>query len=102
MEKILQGIIQSEDEALKLENEARQQALVILAEAQKKAAEILENSVLEGEDLSEELLQKAREEAEEETRLQTDSKTQYLEQIRLKSKQKLKNAAEYIIERIVN
>ena len=52
MEKILQGIIQSEEEALGLENEAKQQASVIITEAEKKAAEILEKSVQEGETLS--------------------------------------------------
>ena len=76
MEKILQSIIQSEDEALRLENNAKQQSLVILTEANKKASEILEKSVLEGETLSEELLQKARDEAINETNLKSNSKIQ--------------------------
>lgn len=102
MEKILQSIIQSEDEALRLENNAKQQSLVILTEANKKASEILEKSVLEGETLSEELLQKARDEAINETNLKSNSKIQSLEQIRLKSKERLQKAADYITEKVVN
>jgi|BioPla2DNA2_1021312.scaffolds.fasta_scaffold01509_7 vacuolar-type H+-ATPase subunit H len=102
MNTILQAIIESEEEASKLENDAKQQALLILTEARKKASEILEKSLLEGEALSEELLQKAREEAEEEARLQADSKNKALEQIRLKAKERLNEAADYIVERIVN
>lgn len=102
MEKILQGIIQSEDEAHRLENEAKQQALVIITEAEKKASEILEKSIFEGETLSQELLQKGKDEAVNETNLQTDSKIQSLEQIRLKSKERLQKAADYIAETVVN
>lgn len=102
MEKILQGIIQSEEEALRLENEAKQQASVIITEAEKKAAEILEKSVQEGETLSGELLQKARDEAIKEKNLQAHSKTQSLEQIRIKSKERLQKAVDYIVEKVVN
>ncbi|NLE25903.1 MAG: hypothetical protein GX625_11295 [Clostridiaceae bacterium] len=102
MNTILQGIIESEEQASNLENEAKQQALLILTEARKKASEILEKSLLEGETLSDELLQKARDEAIEEANLQVDSKNKAQEQIRLKSKEKLNKAAEYIMERIVS
>jgi vacuolar-type H+-ATPase subunit H len=102
MNTILLGIIASEEEASKLENEAKQQALLILTEARKKASEILEKSLFEGERLSEELLQKARDEAVEEANLQVDSKDKAQEQIRLKSKERLNKAAEYIVERIVS
>lgn len=102
MNTILLGIIESEEEASRLENEAKQQALLILTEAKKKASEILEKSLLEGEVLSEELLQKARDEAVEEANLQVDSKNKAQEQIRLKSKERLNKAAEYIVERIVS
>ena len=78
----------------------KQQALLILR-GKKKASDI-GKSLLEGEALSEELLQKAREEAEEEARLQADSKNKALEQIRLKAKERLNEAADYIVERIVN
>ena len=71
-------------------------------EARKKASEILEKSLFEGERLSEELLQKARDEAVEEANLQVDSKDKAQEQIRLKSKERLNKAAEYIVERIVS
>lgn len=102
MNTILQGIIESEEQASNLENEAKQQALLILTEARKKASEILEKSLLEGETLSDELLQKARDEAIEEANSQADSKNHLQEQIRLKSKEKLNKAAEYIMERIVS
>ncbi|MGI6086021.1 MAG: hypothetical protein ACOYIF_11395 [Acetivibrionales bacterium] len=102
MNNILQDIIQSEEEASRLEDEAKQKALVILAEARKMASEILEKSILEGETLSDELLRKAREEAAEEIRLQAESKNRAQEQIRLKAKGKLGKAADYIVERIVN
>ena len=102
MNTILLGIIASEEEASKLENEAKQQALLILTEARKKASEILEKSLFEGERLSEESLQKARDEAVEEANLQVDSKDKAQEQIRLKSKERLNKAAEYIVERIVS
>lgn len=102
MEKILQGIIQSEEEARVIEEEAKRQALAMLTEARRKSLEIIENSVLEGEELSRELLQKARDEAAHEASLQEDSKKQKLDQIRIKSKERLSKAAQYIVERVVN
>ncbi|NLO99487.1 MAG: hypothetical protein GX386_04255 [Clostridiaceae bacterium] len=102
MNTVLLSIIESEEEASRLENEAKQQALLILTEARRKASEILEKSLIEGEALSEELLQKARDEAVEEANLQADSKNRELESIRLKSKERLNKAAEYIVERIVS
>ncbi len=102
MNTILQGIIESEEEASKLENEAKQKALLILTEARKNASEILEKALLEGEKLSDELIQKARDEAVEEANLQADSKSHSQEQIRLRSKERINKAAEYIIERIVS
>ncbi|NLL66168.1 MAG: hypothetical protein GX236_00515 [Clostridiaceae bacterium] len=102
MNNILQGIIQSEEEASRIENEAKQQASMILAEARKNASEIMEKSLLEGDALTEELLQNARDEAVEEINSQTESKKSAQEQIRLKSKERLEKAAEYIVGRIVN
>ncbi|MGI6122865.1 MAG: hypothetical protein ACOYIG_01585 [Acetivibrionales bacterium] len=102
MNNILQGIIQSEEEASRIENEAKQQASMILAEARKNASEIMEKSLLEGDALTEALLQNARDEAVEEINSQTESKKSAQEQIRLKSKERLEKAAEYIVGRIVN
>lgn len=102
MNTILLSIIESEEEASALENEAKQQALLILAEARKRASEILERSLFESEALSEELLQKARDGAVEEANLQAGSKKKAQEQIRLESKERLNKAAEYIFERIVS
>jgi vacuolar-type H+-ATPase subunit H len=100
MESILQDIIQSEEEALKLEEAARQQSLDILTEARKKAEEILEKSLIEGEALVDELLQKARIEASDERRLQPNSELNEVQQKR--SREKLDAAADFIVGRVVN
>jgi vacuolar-type H+-ATPase subunit H len=102
MDNVLQDIIKSEEEALKIEEEAKQEALEILSEARKKAEEILEKSLEEGENVAEDLLQKARSEAVKEKNLRESSKDKADEQTRTKSREKLDKAADFIAGRVVN
>ena len=102
MDNVLQYIIQSEEEALKIEEEAKKQSLEILSIARKKAEEILEKSLIEGEELVEDILEKARSQAAEESDLHKNSKDKVDEHIRTKSKEKLDAAANFIVGRVVN
>lgn len=99
MENILQDIIRSEEEALRLEEEARQKSLEMLTEARKKAEEILEKSLIEGEAMVDELLQKARTEALDDHKLKDAEQD---EEALKKSRAKLEAAVDYIVGRVVN
>ena len=98
MNNILQDIIKCEQEASRLEEEARKQSITIISDARKKAAELMENSLIEGEKLCENLLQEAKKNAEEEfqSSLMND------EQIKSVSPDKLEAAVNLIVERVVD
>lgn len=102
MDSILQDIIHCEEEALRLEEQAKKQSLEILAEARKKADEILENSLVEGETMTEEMLQKAREDAIVERNHQENSQVKVDDQIRTNSREKINAATDFIVRRVVN
>ena len=102
MDDILQDIINREEEALRLEEEAKKKSLDILTEARKRAEEILENSLVEGEKMAEEILVKARTEAVTERKLHEEANITSQEQTRLKYREKLDVAVDFIVERIVN
>ena len=102
MDNILKEIIQYEQQALRLEEEARKEALEIIAEARKKAGEIMEKSLQEGESMVEDLLERARQEGIEEARRHENEQTEAGEQIRAMSRQRLEAAVDYIVERVVN
>ncbi len=102
MDSILQDIIQSEEEALRLEEEAKKQSLEILTEARKKAEEIIEKSLVEGENMVEDILQKARTEALDERKHHERAHFESNEQIKVKAREKLDEAVDYIVGRVVN
>ncbi len=102
MDDILQDIINREEEALRIEEEAKKQSLDILTEARKKAEEVLEKSLVEGESVAEEILKKARDEAFEERKLHDNQTLGEQEQTRARFREKLNEAADYIVGRIVN
>lgn len=102
MDDILQDIIKREEEALKLEEEAKRQSLEILTDARKKAEEILEKSLAQGEGMAEEILNKARAEALDERKLHESANLENEEQTRKKYREKLNEASDFIVGRIVN
>lgn len=102
MENILQDIIQCEEEAARLESEAKQEALEILTKARKSAEEIIEKSLVDGEAMVEDILQKARSEANDVRKQHQEINLEADEKFRLKSREKLDTAAEFIAGRVVN
>jgi len=96
MNNILQDIIRCEQEASRLEEEARKQALKIISEARKKAAELMEKSLIEGEALSENILKEAKEKSEQQLNSITDQETFSV------SPEKLQTAVNLIVERVVD
>ena len=101
MDSILQDIIQSEDEALRLEDEAKRQSLEILTEARKKAEDIMEKALVEGEAMVEHILQQARNEALDERKSKEKAHFESNEQIKVKAREKLNEAVDYIVGRVV-
>lgn len=102
MENILQDIIQSEEEALKIENEAQQEALNIVSEARKKAEGILEGAFTQGEEIAKDLLNEAKTEAFDERKQSMDVQKEADERIRIKSREKLEKAVDFIVGKVVN
>lgn len=100
MENILTGILSCEEEAFKLQEDAKKQSLEIIAEARKKAADLLEKSLAEGEALVDSLIQQAKKESLEELKRQEAlASDQGLKAI---PKQKLDDAVDFIVESVVN
>lgn len=102
MDNVLQGIIKSEEEALRIEEIAKKQALEILAEARKKAEVILEKSLSEGETMAEDLLKKARAEVAKERDLNKSNKDVAEGHIMDNIPDKLNAASDYIVGKVVN
>jgi len=102
MENILQEIIQSEEEALRLENEARQEALNIVAEARKKAESIIEDAFSQGEEISKAILDEAKADALKERSKSLEARKEADEIFRLKSREKLDKAVDFIFGKVVN
>ncbi|NLM75186.1 MAG: hypothetical protein GX187_03725 [Clostridiaceae bacterium] len=96
MNNILQDIIKCEREATRLEEEARQKSLKIISEARKKAAELVETSLIEGEALSEKLIKEAQEKAEQKLSLVAH------QEIKTVSAEKIEAAVNLIVERVVD
>lgn len=102
MENILQEIIQSEEEALGIENEARQEALIIVSEARKNAESIIENAFVQGEEIAKAILDEAKAEALKEREQSMSVQKESEDMIKLKSREKLEKAIEYIFGKVVN
>lgn len=102
MENILQDIIQSEEEALRIENEAKQEALIIVSDAKKKAEGIIEGAFTQGEEIEKDLLDDAKDEAFTERKQSKGVQQEVGEQIRTKSREKLGKAVDFIVGKVVN
>lgn len=102
MENILQDIIQSEEEALRIENEAKQEALIIVSDAKKKAEGIIESAFTQGEEIEKDLLDEAKDEAFAERKQSIGVQQEAGEQIRTKSREKLGKAIDFIVGKVVN
>ncbi len=102
MDNILQDIISSEQEALKIENEAKQEALNIVSEAKKKAEVIIEEAFSQGEEIAQDLLKVAKTEAFDERRQSMGVQQEADERIKAKSREKLEMAVDFIVGKVVN
>lgn len=102
MENILQDIIQSEEEALRIENEAKQEALNIVSDARKKAEGIIEEAFTQGEEITKVILDEAKADAINERRQSVSAQQEIDEQIRIKSREKLEKAVDFIVGKVVN
>lgn len=102
MENILQDIIQSEEEALRIENEAKQEALIIVSDARKKAEAIIEGAFTQGEEIEKDLLNNAKDEAIAERKQSMGAWQEADERIRIKSSEKLEKAIDFIVGKVVN
>ncbi len=100
MDNILKDIITYEEEALKLQEDAKKQSLEIISEARKKAAELMEKSLVDGENLVENLLKQAKKEGLEELKRQEALASD--EELKSIPTQNLNNAVDLIVERVVN
>ncbi|HHY65033.1 MAG TPA: hypothetical protein GX501_08305 [Clostridiaceae bacterium] len=102
MVNILQDIIQSEEEALRIENEARQQALAIVAKARKKAETIIEEAFSQGEEITKAILDEAKAEALRERENNISVQKEASERIRMESGMKLEEAVRFIMGKVVD
>jgi len=102
MENILQDIIQSEEEALRIENEAKSEALAIVSDAKKKAEQIIESAFTRGEEIEKELMETAKAEALNERKQSMNAQQEAEEQIRIKSREKLGKAVDFIVGKVVS
>lgn len=102
MENILQDIIQSEEEALRIENEAKLEALAIISDAKKKAEQIIESAFTQGEEIGKDLLKKAEDEALDERKQRMSTQQGAEQQIRIESREKLGKAVDFIVGKVVN
>lgn len=102
MDNVLQDIIMCEEEAARLEEEAKSKSLELLTKARKKAEDILENSLVEGESMVDHILKKAQSEADDERKLNENAYMSQDEQSRMKSKESLNEAADFIVGRVVS
>jgi len=102
MENVLQDIIQSEEEALRIENEAKLEALAIVSDAKKKAEQILENAFIQGEEIEKDLMESAKAEALKERKQSMNAQQEIEEQIRIKSREKLSKAVDFIVGKVVS
>ncbi len=102
MENILQEIIQSEEEALRIENEAKQKALLIVSEARKNAESIIESAFAQGEEITEAILEEAKTEALNEREQGMGARKEADDRIRMKSREKLEKAVGFIFGKVVN
>jgi len=102
MANILQDIIQSEEEALRIENEARQEALVIVSEARKKADSVIEEALSQGEEITKAILEEAKAEALREQEQNINAQRESGEKLRMRSKEKLEEAVGFILGKVVN
>lgn len=102
MENILQDIIQSEEEALRIENEAKQEALIIVSDARKKSEGIIEGAFTQGEEIEKDILNNAKDEAIAERKQSMGVQQEADERIRIKSREKLEKAIDFIVGKVVN
>lgn len=99
---VLSKVKQSEETAQQLLNEAQQKAAALRADAQKQGKINLDNAKSEALKLSEEIVSKARQDAQtqlEHSKTTSENECKAMEE---KSRQKLTAAASLIVERIVN
>lgn len=102
MGNILQEIIQSEEEALRIENEARQEALNIVSEARKKAESVIEEAFGQGEEITKAIFDEARAAALNERKKSLDARKEADELFRQRSREKLDKAVDFIFGKVVN
>ncbi len=99
---VLNDILKVEAAAAAIEEEARKAARDRLAEARRKASELLEASVLKAENSYLDILESARRLAEKESEKQADERKSADGTLRTKVEAQLDLAANFIVGRVVN
>ncbi len=99
---VLNDILKVEAAAAAIEEEARKAARDRLAEARKKASELLEASVLRAETLYSDILDSARRLAEKESEKQAEERKITDGNLRTRVEVQLDAAANLIVGRVVN
>ena len=101
-ETILNQIIEAEQEAAQIEENSKKEARELIAKARQDAAAILETSRAESEALRSEILKRARQDLEAETKAREEAVEETALQLSRSAEEKLDAAIQFILGRIVD
>lgn len=101
-ETILNQIIETEREAVRIEEDSKKEARELIAKARQDAAAILETSRAESEALRAEILRRARQDLEAETKAREEAVEETALQLSRSAEEKLDAAVQFILGRIVD
>lgn len=101
-ETILNQIIETEREAVRIEEDSKKEARELIAKARQDAATILEKSRTESEALRAEILRRARQDLEAETKAREEAVEETALQLSSSAEEKLDAAVQFILGRIVD
>ena len=101
-ETILTEIIETEKEAVRIEEESSRQVREMVADARKNTADINEKCISDSESVRADILQRTRMEAQNEIERHEESVVKSADELKQHAKQHLDEAVEFILGRIVD
>lgn len=101
-ETILNQIIETEQEAARIEEDSKREARELIAKARQDAAAILERGKSEGEAQRAEILKRARQDMELEMKTREEASEKAAQELARSAEKKLDAAVQFILGRIVD
>lgn len=101
-ETILNQIIETEQEAVRIEENSKREARELVARARQDAAAILEKGRIEREALRAEMLRRARQEMEQELKAREEAVEKAARELARGAEKQLDEAVQFILGRIVD